>query len=185
MTNQWPEKCRETDRSGEKLNPYTYLSVSRVPNPALPRPGTKIHVRQCHQSNQRIRFYTYQATLGFGTPVLDCTPASTCRPNARSSPPLTAFQGRLIQDSFTYLMTDSRRPRPSEANVRQAPPVTQCSVSPAPCPPPSGSGVLSPHCSNCTSNELTLLGRAVRSLDVSTDNCPLCRRSSSARLGVR
>ena len=41
------------------------LCDTRVPNLALPGPGTNIHVRQCYHSNQRIRFYTYQTTLGF------------------------------------------------------------------------------------------------------------------------
>ena len=44
-----------------------------MPDTALPRPVTKIHVRQCHHLNQRIRFYTCQTTLGFGLPALDCT----------------------------------------------------------------------------------------------------------------
>ena len=69
------------------LHTFSYVYLTRVPNMALPGHGTKIHFHQCHHSNQRIRFYTYQATLDFGLPVLDCTPTSTCRPNAWSSLP--------------------------------------------------------------------------------------------------
>ena len=44
-----------------------------MPNPALPGPDTKSHARQCHHLNQRIRFYTYQATFTFGLTVNNCT----------------------------------------------------------------------------------------------------------------
>ena len=82
---------------------------TRVPNPALPGPCTKILVRQCHHSNKRIRFYTYQTTLGFGSPYLTAQSHQplTCRPNARQSPP----------PSRLPVQTDSRRSRPSEAGA--------------------------------------------------------------------
>ena len=78
-----------------------------MPNPVLIGPGTKIDVRQCHHSNQRIRCYTNQTTLGFYFPILGCTPTSTCRPNVRPflPPPRLPVQ------------TDPRRPRPSEAGT--------------------------------------------------------------------
>ena len=81
-------------------------AITRVPNPTLPGPGTKIHVRQCHHSNQRIRFYTYRTTLGFG--LLGLTAHNLHLPPQSSAippPPRHPVQ------------TDSQRPLPPEAGA--------------------------------------------------------------------
>ena len=79
----------------------SFLSmIHKNVRPGFARPGTKIHVHLCHHSNQpmnqRIRFHTYQTTLGFALPVLDstlhstrcnCTPTPICHPTARPLPP--------------------------------------------------------------------------------------------------
>ena len=72
------------------------LVYTRVPNPASPQPGTtKIHVRQCHHSNQRISLYICQTASVSPYLTARCTPASTSHPTARSPLPLPALQRRL------------------------------------------------------------------------------------------
>ena len=144
-----------------------------MPNPALPGPGTKIHVRQGHHSNQRILFYTHQTTLSFGPPYLTAQHTNLHLPTQCSvipSPPSradwftpsTPVASNCTPSSPCHPMLGLRGPLPASQRERSA----------------------EPSLSKLHLKWAVVLGRAMRSLDVCTDNCPLCRRSSSARLGV-